>query len=141
LIGSSAKTPAPCTFERLRPILRLGAARAGADLELCVAKVVRTRQQRPQSEGLDLVRECRRFSRDLRGQLLVGLGNEHLFELGGALHATVECVVRLDPDLHRFHLLHDGLRALLIVPESGRRHSILEPPQRIALGIEVKDTS
>ena len=43
--------------------------------------------------------------------------------------------------LQRLDLLHDGLRLLLVVPEIRRGHSLLELPQRVALGIQVKDTS
>ena len=40
--------------EHLRPILRFGATGAGADLDLRVAEIVRSAEQRTQLEGVDL---------------------------------------------------------------------------------------
>ena len=128
--------------EHLRPVLRLGAARAGADLELRVAEVVRTGQQRSQSERLDLLRRAPRFALDLGGHLRIGLSGQHLLELAArfrrgrsiASNGSIQASTAL-------HLLHDGLRASAGHSRIRRGHPLLELPQRVALGIEVKDTS
>ena len=127
--------------QHLRPILGLGAARASADLELGVAEIVRSRQERPQAKGRELLAQHRRLALDFGAQLLVRLGGEHVLELRRALDARCDRVERIDPRLDGLDLLDDGLRTLLIVPEARCRHPVLETPQRIALGIQVKDTS
>ena len=99
--------------EHLRPVLRFGAAGAGADLELRVAKVVGPRQQRPK---LGTPRARRRSLR-LRARppptsRRSGSAASISSSSQRALHAPTERVERLDPALQRLDLLDDRLRAL-----------------------------
>ena len=75
--------------EHRGPVLRLGAAGAGADLELRVAEVVRTRQQRAKAERFDLARRAPSTSRSTSAASSAsGSDGEHLLELARALHAA-----------------------------------------------------
>ena len=51
--------------EHLRPVLRFGAAGAGADLELRVAEIIGTAQERSHLERVDFVVNARRFGVEL----------------------------------------------------------------------------
>ena len=130
--------------EHLRPVLRLGAAGAGADLELRVAEVVRAATAASEARNssssspmrVDLrdrppppsPRRARPSSSSSSSRALCDAADERL--------------ERLDPALQRLHLLHDVLRA----PPGCSRSPAL--PIRassvvsvLPLVIEVKDTS
>ena len=106
--------------EHLRPILRFGAAGAGADLDLRVAEIILAREQRPQLErvqlfagGVDQVIQLGRHAR-------VGLGPQELVELRRALQLRDQPVVRLGDDFQRLDPLHHLAGALRPVPERRR---------------------
>ena len=71
--------------EHLRPILRFGAAGAGADLDLRVAEIVLAREQRLQLERVQLVAGGVDQVIHLGGHARVGLGPQELVELRRAL--------------------------------------------------------
>ena len=58
-----------------------------------------------------------------------------------AVDAGAQLVVGLDPALQRLDLLQRSPALLLVVPEAGVGHPRLECAQRLALAVEVKDTS
>ena len=129
--------------EHLRPVLRFGAAGAGADLELRVAEIVRMREQRAETELLELLAERarprdrprppsprpapRRASPSARARS----GCARSMRLEG-----------IDPVLERLDLLHDAA-----APTPGCSRSPALPirssscGQLLPLVIEVKDTS
>src|ERR1051325_1400768 len=58
--------------QHLRPVLRLGAAGTGADLDLRVAEIILPGQQRPQTERFDLRPEHGDLALHLRRQFGIG---------------------------------------------------------------------
>ena len=105
--------------QHVGPVLALGAARAGMDLEIGVVRIGLARKQRlelaPRHLGLELL------------ERLFGVGDGLLVLLGLAELDHGELVVELLLDaadgaelvLERGALLHHALRALLVVPEIG----------------------
>ena len=105
--------------QHVGPVLALGAARAGVDLEIGIVGVGLARQQRlelaPRHLGLELL------------ERLFGVGDGLLVLLGLPQIDHGELVVQLLLDaadgaeliLERGALLHQALRPLLVVPERG----------------------
>ena len=105
--------------QHVGPVLALGAARAGVDLEIGIIGVGLARQQRlelaPRHLGLELL------------ERLFGVGDGLLVLLGLPQIDHGELVVQLLLDaadgaeliLERGALLHQALRPLLVVPERG----------------------
>src|SRR6185312_1016653 len=59
----------------------------------------------------------------------------------GPLHAIPQLVERIDPDAKSLRALHHVTGAVLVVPERAVGHLRLERSQRLALTVEVKETS
>ena len=127
--------------EHVGPVLALGAAGAGMDLEVGVVAVGLARQQRLELAPGDVRLEP--------PQRVLGVGDDGAVLLGLAELDHGELVVELlldAPDggelvLERGALLHQALRALLVVPESGVLGllvQLLKPRPRL---VEVKDAS
>ena len=127
--------------EHVGPVLALGAAGAGVNLEEGVEAVGLARQQRLELAPGDVLPEP--------AQRVLGVGDRRAIFLGLAEFDHGELVVEfaLDPPdrgelvFERGALLHQALRALLVVPESrvfGELVQLLKPHPRL---VEVKDAS
>ena len=128
--------------EHLRPVLRLGPAGAGADLELRIAEIVRARRAAIASGTLRSRCRVPTASRSTSADSSSSGSDASISSSSLALWTRpLIAVERFEPALQRLHLLHDSLRCLLVAPEAGRRHALLELPQRVSLGIQVKGTS
>jgi len=112
--------------EHLGPVLGLGAARAGVQRQDAVVLVVLAGEQRGQPERLQLLFYRRDLGGDLRHQreiiFLICEADQHV----QIVRTAVQFLEVLDPGFHRARLLADLLRALRIVPETGRSHVLLE---------------
>ena len=94
-----------------RPILRLGSAGAGADLQLRIAKVIGSRQQRAQPQAPRDPRRLQRSPRRARATSRRPDPTPSMLSSSCALcNAPLDLLERVDPALERLHLLHDGLR-------------------------------
>jgi hypothetical protein len=106
-------------LEHLRPVRRLGPARAGADRDHRVLRVVFAREQQ---QG-PLPRELGGERVGLRGDLGLGVGvrgvGEQLVELLEVRDPLLETPPRLDLLAQALRLADDPLRAALVVPEPG----------------------
>ena len=127
--------------EHVGPVLALGAAGAGMDLDVGIVGIGLARQQRLELASSDLGLELL--------ERLFGLGDDLLIALGLAELDHGELVVELALDaadrgelvLERGALLHHALRALLVVPEVGIFGLLVELLQASARLVEVKDAS
>ena len=124
--------------EHLRPVLRLGSARAGVEREDAVTAIVFAGHQRLQAKGFEILLEGGEVAADLLdGIVVVGLLGElhqHL-DVVGACGQALEV---LQPALDTAGLRGDLLRAVGVVPEAGRAHVLLIFDQLLAQVIDVQ---
>src|SRR6185436_9724130 len=97
-LESAALRPARVhPHQHLRPVLGFSAAGAGADLDLCIAEVVLTAQQRFHLEQVEIAAQLL----GLRIELALHLGfralQQHLVELERADYPIIQFVVGVDP--------------------------------------------
>jgi hypothetical protein len=124
--------------QHLGPVLRVGTARARVDRDYRVAAVVLAAEQARLLElgepGLD------------RGALLVELSGDrlvlrrHLLERLEIVHVALERAERLEPPGHRGVLGRHRRRVLLVVPEAGRLHLLLQVAYSAFETSRVKDS-
>ena len=107
--------------EDLRPVLRVGAAGARVDRDDRVAAVVLAVEERILLEPGELGPQRRERRGDLVGHVAV-----HLGELPRVVVLLVESPVALEALRHPGVLRRDLRRLLLVVPEAGRAHLLLE---------------
>ena len=111
--------------EHLRPVLRLGAARARVQREQGVAAVVFAVEQRGEPERVEVFAHALQFAPDLLGHgvvvLLLGQLHHHLDVVG----AGDEGLVVLYLHLRLVGVGGDALGALRVVPEAGGGHVLL----------------
>ena len=126
------------TVEHLRPVLRLGAARAGVEGQNGVAVIVLTGEQRREADLLDPLLQI--------GEALLQLGQqagvvhlvahvdegEQVVARGDELFKAVDLILQL----LGAHLI--GLRALDVVPEAVLMRLGLEPRDLVLGGFDVK---
>src|SRR5678815_651727 len=99
--------------EHLRPILRLGSTRSGADLQLRVAKIVRATEQRPKLEPGDLTLDGAKLLVEISRHRLVRFTCEQLIQLDSSRDPSGETIVRFDPAFQLLHLLNTSAGAFL----------------------------
>ena len=130
--------------EHVRPIARLGAARTGVDAENAIAPVVRAAEKYPEFERvkfLEKLREilleflldfCLRFFR-------LGLAQfDHHLEIFELLFRLEQ---RLDFAAKGIGLVDELLGLLAVVPETFRRHQVVEFAETFLRARHVKETS
>ena len=123
------------------PVLALGAAGAGMDLEIAVVCVRLAGEQRLHLAARDLGPELAQRVLGLGYGLLVLLGLPHLDQHLLVIELALDAADRGKLVLERGALLHHALGALGIVPEIrilGLSVELLKPPARL---VDVKDAS
>src|SRR5690606_30916468 len=123
------------------PVLCLGAARAGLDLDEARIRVGRVREHAPELEILDF-----RFDRPHVGfhgdeRRVVVLRRGHLEQLGGVGEARLDRRDALDDRLERLLLAAERLRVLRVVPDVGGFELALDYLETRLLRVVVKGTS
>ncbi len=120
-------------LEHLRPVLALGAAGAGIDLDIGVVAVGLAGEQRLDLVGLGARGEFAQAGERLGLHLGVAFGLGHLDQLDGVVAVALDRGHRLDRFVEPAALLHDRLRLLGIVPQRGildARVEFVEPALR-----------
>src|SRR5262249_24056491 len=126
--------------QHLGPVLRLEAARAGMDLDDGVAAVVLASAQLLELPRVETLRDAL----DLAPELFERVGVSFLRDLEVDLrlvHALALPAPPGDGGLHPSVLPGDGLRALGVVPEVGRRRPLAQLGGTLLEAGEVKDAS
>jgi len=125
----------------LSPVLRLGAAGAGLDVDEAVVRIQGIGEHPPELERGDVLFEPVRFAPELleRGVVLVRCGE--LEKLVGIGDAAVDAVERLDDRFEAFLFLAELLRPLRVVPQLGILELLVQRVETGFLRRIVKDTS
>ena len=130
--------------QHLRPIPRLGAARAGVDAQDAILPVVRAAEKNLQFERIEVLEKFRevafQFLLDLRlGGRRLGLAQfEHDAEIFELLFRLEQ---RLDLVAEGIGLVNQLLRLFAVVPEIVGGHQRIEFAQAFLRGGHVKETS
>ena len=102
-----------------RPVLALGAAGAGVDLDVGVVAVGLAREQRLDLLAAGLGGELAQRGLAFADGGLVLLGFAQLDQRDGVVEVALELAVGVDRALQRLALAHDLLRRLRVAPELG----------------------
>ena len=105
--------------QRLSPVLRLSAARAGVDRDDRVAVVVLAREDQLDLACGGLIDDRRSLGGELVKQGVVRRLRRQIDELDGRLEALAEPTPSLDRPVQPGDLTHRGLRGPGVVPEAG----------------------
>ena len=130
--------------KHFRPILRLGAARAGVDGEDAIALVMRAVQESFQLEGVEVGEQFFRVTLHLGFELQL-----HRFRFGGGefehdlqvFHLFGEAREGIEFAANIVGLIDDFLRGLLVVPESFAGHLRFKFREAVGQFGDVKETS
>jgi len=125
--------------EHLRPVRRLGAARAGADREDRPALVVLASEEERRPFAPEVALEVRRRPVELRGQLGVARFLDELERRKEIVDAGLEAAPELQLRAQVVRLAEDPLGGPLVVPEPGLAGQRLQIGDAAFLGVEVKD--
>src|SRR5690606_15443856 len=113
----------------------------GTDFQLGIAEVVGTAEKAAELERVQFTFDRSKLGIEVSAHAGVRLLGEEFLELQGAVHSTGDPVVRLYPALEDLHFLHYRPRLVLVIPEAGSGHPLLQRRQAFPLGLDVKDTS
>ncbi len=125
--------------QHLGPILRLGAAGAGIDVDDGVAVVVRARHHRIPSERRHLRAEFGHIGGDLAHQVGILFGFGQVEQLQQFVGAALDRRPGVDFALQRGDLLHHLLGGLLLIPKAGGEGSFVQLGDARFLARQVKD--
>jgi len=125
----------------LRPVLRLGAPRAGLDVDEAVVRVQGVGEHPSEFERGDVLFEPGRFAPERleRGVVLVPRGKRE--KLVGIGDPAVDAIDRLDDRLEPLLFLAKFLRALRVVPQLGIFERLIQCVETGFLRRVVKGTS
>jgi hypothetical protein len=127
--------------QHLRPVLRLGTARAGLDVEERVGRVQLAAEHAPELELAQTVLETGGIVCNLRERRLVPLLECEIEELARVGEAGRERLQGPDDLLERRALPPEGLGTLGVVPDTGLLELALDFGEPLGPGIVVKGTS
>jgi len=105
--------------EHGRPVLRLGAARAGLDVHEAVVRVERVGEHAAELQRRDLALQFFGIGKNAEQRRFVALGARQLEQLAGIGDAAADALERLDNGFERLLLFADVLRPPLVFPELG----------------------
>ena len=126
--------------QHLRPVLRLGAARAGLDVEVGVVRVHLAAEHALELEFADLGLDLREVALDLAGGGLVVLGLGELQQLDGIGHRAGGRVHLLDLGGEARALLAELLGLLGLLPDGGVFEFAADFLEPLFLQIVLKET-
>ena len=130
--------------EHLRPILRLGAARAGVDAQDAILPVVRAVQENLQFQRVEFLEKSGEVAGEFLFNLRLGFGRlglaefEHDAEIVELFFGFGE---RLDFGAERIGLFHEALRLFAVVPEIVGGHQRVDFGEPVLQCGHVKETS
>src|SRR4029079_8801315 len=127
--------------QHLRPVLALGAARAGVYLDVGVVAVGLARQQRLHLLAARLLGEFAQAALALLDGSLVALGFAQLDQGEGIVELALQPLVAVDCPVHRLALAHHLLRRLRITPEVWILGALVQLRQTVGRVVPVKDAS
>jgi hypothetical protein len=127
--------------QHIGPVLALGAAGAGMDFEVTVVGVRFAGQERLELAPRDLAFQLAQRRLGLADGRLVLLGLAELDHGELVVELLLDAFQRGELVLERGALLHDALRALLVVPEVGVFRLPVELLETLAGLVDVKDAS
>ena len=126
--------------QHLGPILRLGAAGAGLDVDECVRAVHLAGEHALEFELLDFRGEAVDIVRDRGGRAFVVLADRKIEQIAGLAERIGQRADAADDAFERRALLAEVLRALRVVPDVGVFELARDFFEAFGLRIEVKDT-
>jgi len=124
-----------------RPVLRLGSAAPGLDVDEAGVGVHRIVKHPAELHVADGVLERVDVLRHRDQHRIVGLAARQLEELAAVLQARIEVVQRPDDGLELLAFLAELLGPLGIVPDPGILQGARHRAKALGLDLEVKDTS
>jgi len=142
-LGPEAVAFAPAQVhpqQHLRPVLRLGTARACAHVEKGAVRIHLAGEHAQELELLHFVRELKAVGFDGLERLLVVLIRREREELGGFAEVLTDALERVDDFAEARALAAELLRPCLILPDVRRLELGEDLRQALFLGIELKDT-
>ena len=127
--------------EHGRPVLRLGAAGSGLDVEKSIVRVHLAGEHALELEPLDVGGELLRVPLDLGGGAGIGLVGRHLQELPRVAQAAAQAIEIVDDFLELRALPAELLRPIRIVPHARLLELASDSLQELVLVVVIKDTS
>jgi hypothetical protein len=122
------------------PVLRLGAARAGLDVDERVRRIHLAREHALEFELLDFRRKVVDVVGDCRDRALVVLTEREIEQVARLAECVGQRADAADETVERRALLAEILRALRIVPDGRALELARDFFEAFGLRVEVKDT-
>ena len=126
--------------QHLGPVLRLGAAAAGLDVQVGGVGIVLAGEHAPELEPAQRLVHRGQLGLDVGEHVGVAVGQRHVKELGGIGQFLAGLAQRGDLGLDLRQLAADVLRALRLVPEAGVGLFGLQLFKLLDQGLVVKDS-
>ena len=126
--------------QHLRPVLRLGAAGAGLDVEEAVVRIHLAREHALELEARDLAFDPVHVLLDRAHHGLVRVGLGQLEQFAGLVQADAQAVEGADHCLELGAFAAQFLRALRLVPDGGVFELAQDFGQALGAALVVKDT-
>jgi hypothetical protein len=127
--------------EHLGPVLRLGAAGAGLDVDERIRRIHLAREHALELELLDLRGKILDVGRDRRDRALVVLADGEIEQIAGLAERIGQRADAADDAIEVRALLAEILRTLRIVPDARVFELTCDLFEALRLRVEVKDTS
>jgi hypothetical protein len=124
----------------LGPVLRLGAAGAGLDVDECIRRIHLAGEHALELELLDFRREVVDVGGNRRDRALVVLADRQIQQVAGLAERTGQRADAADDAIEVRALLAELLRALRVVPDVRVFELARDFFEAFGLRIEVKDT-
>ena len=126
-------------LQHVGPVLRLGAARAGLDLNDRVALVIRPGERQLERVLLDLLTDLGDLGRQFSSQRLVAVERGQLEQLARLIESLLETAPDLERALSAGQPPHHAAGAFRIVPKVGRGRGAFELSRLLLELRQVKD--